>query len=95
MKSTEIRILNAARVDRLAARTRSFLVRNGWQKIAVGDAAAVRSRSLIIYPRGAQAAASRLSVRLGFETAMRDNVRQLTILLGKDAAALPGLRQIG
>ena len=91
----ELRILNAARVDRLAARTRTYLLRHGWQTIVVGDAAAVRSRSLIIYPKGKQAAANRLSARLGFATEARSNVRQLTILLGKDATTVPVLRQRG
>ena len=89
---TDIRLLNAARVDKLAARTRSYLTGFGWRSIAVGDAASVRSRSLIVYPRGAQAAASRLSARLGFAMAPRDDVRQLTVLLGRDAAAKPVLQ---
>jgi hypothetical protein len=88
----EVRILNAARVDRLASRTRAYLGRFGWRDIAVGDAAAPRSRSLIVYPKGTQQAASRLSNRLGFAMAERPGVRQLTILLGRDAAGHPGLR---
>jgi hypothetical protein len=91
-KAFEVRVLNAARVDRLASRTRAFLGRFGWRDIAVGDAVAVRSRSLIVYPKGAQQAASRLSARLGFAMAPRNDVRQLTILLGRDAADHPGLR---
>jgi hypothetical protein len=87
-----LRVLNAARVDRLAARTRSYLGRFGWPQIEVGDAAAVRPRSLIVYPSGMQAAARRLSARLGFAMAPRKDVRQLTILLGRDAATHPALR---
>jgi Flp pilus assembly protein TadD len=92
MRPTEVRVLNAARIDRLAARTRTFLGHFGWREIAVGDAAAVRARSLIVYPHGTQAAARRLSARLGFAMTERANVRQVTILLGRDAAAHPGLR---
>lgn len=88
----EVRVLNAARVDKLAARTRSFLGRFGWRQVAVGDAAMVRAHSLIVYPQGRQAAATRLAARLGFATAERHNVRQVTILLGRDAAGHPGLR---
>ncbi len=88
----EVRVLNAARVDKLAARTRSFLGRFGWRQIAVGDAAVIRAHSLIVYPQGRQAAATRLAARLGFATAERHNVRQVTILLGRDAAGHPGLR---
>lgn len=91
-KALEVRLLNAARVDKLAARTRAYLGRFGWRGIAVGDAAATRPRSLIVYPAGTQAAARRLSVRLGFAMAERPGVRQVTILLGRDAAAHPGLR---
>ena len=91
-KALEVRLLNAARVDKLAARTRTYLGRFGWRDIAVGDAAAVRSRSLIVYPQGTRQAASRLSARLGFAMAERSDVRQLTILLGRDAAGHPGLR---
>jgi hypothetical protein len=91
-KVLEVRLLNAARIDKLAARTRSYLGRYGWRDMAVGDAAAVRARSLIIYPRGTRQAASRLSARLGFAMAERPDVRQLTILLGRDAVVHPGLR---
>jgi hypothetical protein len=89
---SQLRLLNAARIDRLAARTRSYLSRYGWRDFAVGDAASVRARSLIVYPKGSEAAAHRLSARLGFATAPRSGVRQLTILLGRDAADHPALR---
>jgi hypothetical protein len=91
-KAYEVRLLNAARVDKLAARTRALLSRFGWREMAVGDAAAVRARSLIVYPKGTQAAARRLSARLGFAMAERADIRQVTILLGRDAARLPALR---
>ncbi len=93
-QSTDVRILNAARVDKLAARTRSYLRGYGWKSIVIGDAASVRARSLIIYPKGAQAAASRLSARLGFAMAPRHDVRQLTVLLGRDAAARRALQPV-
>lgn len=91
-KAYEVRLLNAARVDKLAARTRALLGRFGWREMAVGDAAAIRARSLILYPKGTQAAARRLSARLGFAMAERTDVRQVTVLLGRDAARLPALR---
>jgi hypothetical protein len=87
-----VRVLNAARVERLAARTRTYLGRFGWRDVAVGDAASVRAHSLIVYPHGTRTAATRLSNRLGFAMAERQNVRQVTILLGRDAAGHPGLR---
>ncbi len=88
----EVRLLNAARVEKLAARTRAYLGRFGWREMHVGDAADTRSRSLIVYPEGRRPAALRLSARLGFAMAERPGVRQVTILLGRDAAAHPGLR---
>lgn len=88
----ELRVLNAARVEKLAARTRAYLGRFGWRSVAVGDAAIVRRRSLIVYPQGAQEAANRLSAKLGFAAAQRADVRQLTLLLGRDAAEHPALR---
>jgi hypothetical protein len=88
----EVRLLNAARVDKLAARTRAYLGRFGWREMAVGDAATVRARSLIVYPQGSRPAADRLSARLGFAMAERADVRQVTILLGRDAAGNPALR---
>ena len=91
-KGMEVRLLNAARVEKLAARTRAYLGRFGWNDIAVGDADAVRRRSLIVYPRSAYAEASRLSKRLGIAMAPRRDVRTLTILLGRDAAANPALQ---
>jgi hypothetical protein len=91
-KPHEVRLLNAARVDKLAARTRAYLGRFGWREMAVGDATAIRSHSLILYPQGREAAAVRLSARLGFAMAERPGVRQVTILLGRDAAVHPGMR---
>ena len=92
VKPAGLRILNAARVDRLAARTRAYLGDFGWRQVQIGDAAQTRSRSLILYPAGSRAEAARLSSRFGFAMAPRNNVRQLTILLGRDAAKLPALQ---
>lgn len=91
-KPGPLRLLNAARIHRLAARTRTYLGRSGWRNVAIGDAAVVRSRSLIVYPQGARAEASKLSAKLGFAMAPRAGVRQLTVLLGRDAAGHPALR---
>ena len=92
VKPAELRILNAARVERLAARTRAYLGGFGWRQVQIGDAAQARSRSLIVYPAGSRAAAAKLSARFGFAMTPRKDVRQLTILLGRDAANLPALQ---
>lgn len=91
-RSDELRLLNAARVSRLAARTRSYLHGLGWNKVAIGDAAVTRASSLIVYPQGRSAQARRLAARLGFATAQRPGVRQVTVLLGRDASSHPALR---
>ena len=90
-----LRVLNAARVEKLAARTRSYLGHFGWRNVTVGDAVSTRARSLIVYPLAARTEARRLSARLGFATAARQDVRQVTVLLGRDAAMHPELRTKG
>ena len=87
-----IRLFNAARVDRLASRARSYLAGRGWNVASVGDVVLPRSRSLILYPAGKRATASRLSSQFGFAMEQRSDVRQVTILLGRDAAGLPMLK---
>ena len=90
-----IRLLNAARVDKLAARTRLYLVGRGWRSISIGDAPAIRTRSVILYPAGRRRSAERLSAQFGFAIAQRASARQLTILLGRDAARISVLRAKG
>lgn len=87
-----IRLFNAARVDRLASRARSYLAGRGWTVASVGDVVLPRSRSLILYPSDKRATAVRLSAQFGFAMEQRSNVRQVTVLLGSDAAGLPMLQ---
>jgi len=88
----KVRLLNAARVNRLAARTRNWLVARGWQGLAIGDAPTTRARSVIFYPMGKRALAQRLSAQFGFAMAQRSYGSQITVLLGTDAAQHPALR---
>ncbi len=90
-----VRLLNAARIHRLAARTRSSLAVSGWSRVTIGDAAVIRPRSLIVYPTGQRALAARLSAQTGIAMAERPGVRMVTMLLGRDAAAHPALRNRG
>lgn len=87
-----IRLFNAARVDKLASRARSYLADRGWTIASVGDVALPRSRSLILYPSDKRATAAGLSAQFGFAMEQRSDVRQVTILLGSDAAGLPMLK---
>lgn len=87
-----IRLFNAARVNKLASRARSYLADRGWTVSGVGDVALPRARSVILYPSDKRVTAARLSAQFGFAMEQRANVRQVTILLGSDAAELPMLQ---
>ena len=90
-----LRLLNAARIDRLASRTGAYLARRGWAVASVGNVQLARSRSLILYPADKRAAAMRLSAQFGFGIEQRASLRQITILLGRDAAGLPMIKGQG
>ena len=92
LQPVKVRLLNAARVNRLAARTRSWLVARGWRGMAIGDAPATRAHSVILYPRGKRALAQRLSAQFGFAIAERASGGHVTVLLGRDAARIRALR---
>ena len=92
LRLSGVRILNAARVNRLAARTRSYLVGRGWSPMVIGDAPSVRARSVIYYPPERRRTAQRLSAQFGFVIAQRPGTRQITVLLGRDAARMAALR---
>lgn len=83
-----VRLLNAARVRGLAANTRSTLFDRGWRSIAIGDAGAIRARSLVLYPAHRRATALSLARQFGFASAQRASGREITVLLGRDAAPL-------
>ena len=88
----KVRLLNAARVNRLAARTRNWLMARGWRGMAIGDAPATRTRSVIYYPANKRVLAQRLAAQFGFALAPRATGTQITVLLGSDAARHPSLR---
>ncbi len=81
------RLLNAARVEGLAARTRGKLVARGWNGIAIGDAPAVRSRTLVLYPEYRRGMAERLAAQFGFKHLQPFSGSEIVVLLGRDAAA--------
>jgi hypothetical protein len=87
-----VRLLNAARVERLAARTRNWLIARGWRGMAIGDAPGTRTRSVIYYPANKRVLAQRLAAQFGFAMAPRATGAQITVLLGTDAAHHPSLR---
>ena len=80
-----IRLLNAARHEGLAARTRVALARNGWKQVSIGDAQKVRERSLILYSEASAPVARKLAAKFGFMIAREARPGPITILLGRDA----------
>ena len=80
------RLLNAARAQGLAARTRERLLGHGWRDIEIGDAPMARERTLVLYPPAERARAQRLVAELGIGTVQPSFAAQLTVLLGRDLA---------
>jgi tetratricopeptide (TPR) repeat protein len=85
------RLLNAARIEGLAARTREMLVDSGWKRITIGDAPAVRDKSLILYPSSKLATAKRLAAQFSFGHLQQFEGGEIIVLLGRDSvrAAAP------
>ena len=86
------RLLNAARNEGLAARTRAVLAERGWRRLEIGDAAAVRDNTLVLYPAFRQGTAARLARQFGFTHLRRFDGNEIVVLLGRDAAKLKALR---
>jgi len=81
-----IRILNAARSQSLAARSRSALLDRGWRKIAIGNARQVRLRSLVLYTPARAAVARRLAAHFRCKAVKVEGADRVVVLLGRDAA---------
>ena len=79
-----IQLLNAARTESLAARTRVALLDRGWHKIRIGNARKVRQHSLVLYASARWAVAHRLAVRFGCKAVRTDRVQNVVVLLGRD-----------
>lgn len=79
-----VRILNAARSQGLAASARTVLFDRGWRKLAVGDAPAVLRKSVVLYPKGREELGRRLARQFGVSAQMaeRDDV---VLMLGRDS----------
>lgn len=88
-----VTLLNAARVQGLAARTRVYLAGRGFSGARIGDAPAVRRQSAIVYASPDSRRAERLAAQFGFALERRESARAgLVILLGRDAARDAALR---
>jgi hypothetical protein len=87
-----VTLLNAARVQGLAARTRAYLASRGFAA-RIGDAPAVRQQSAILFGAADAVRAQRLAAQFGFELERRGEINGgLTILLGRDAAREAALK---
>ena len=84
----QIRLLNAARYQGLAASTRRALLTRGWHKLAIGDATKTRSTSVVLYPAHREAAGKMLAAHLGFRASSTARGDAIVVLLGRDAARM-------
>jgi hypothetical protein len=88
-----VTLLNAARIQGLAARTRAYLTGRGFTGARIGDAPAVRTRSAIVYSQAEARRAERLAAQFGFALEKQEGAKSgVTILLGRDAARDSALR---
>ncbi|MBA3511803.1 LytR C-terminal domain-containing protein [Sphingomonas sp.] len=85
-RPVRIRLLNAARHEGLAARTRRLLVQRGWRQLAIGNARHIRRSSLVLYPASQRTLAKRLAAQFGIALAENADGTDLIVLLGRDAA---------
>lgn len=91
--ATPVVLLNAARSQGLAARTRAFLAVRGIRGATIGNAPTVRTRSAILYGEADRGHAERIAAQFGFRLErLSANRRGLTVLLGRDAARDGALR---
>ena len=89
-----VTLLNAARVQGLAARTRAYLSMRGFAGARIGDAPAVRRQSAILYAPAEQRQAERLAAQFGFALERQPNAKDgVIVLLGRDAARDWSLRR--
>lgn len=84
--SPGVAILNAARVARLAARTRDRLEGEGWRGVVIGNAAEVRATSVIFYPASQRDEAEALARKFGIVRLLDPAATRITVLLGRDSA---------
>jgi hypothetical protein len=83
-----IALLNAARRDGLAARTRVALVDRGWRKVAIGNARKVRQHSLVLYAPGRWHVAARLAAEFRCKAVKVASLKKnIVVLLGRDVAS--------
>jgi hypothetical protein len=86
LRAHRIELLNAARAERLAARTRIAVQAKGWSNVAIGDAQQVREDSVVLYPPSARFAAARIAAQFGIRAELDPTATHIRVLLGRDRA---------
>jgi hypothetical protein len=87
-----VQVLNAARVQGLAASARTVLVNRGWRKIAIGDAAQAQQQSIVLYPRDRAGLGRSLAAQFGIGSRMVEG-DVLVLVLGRDKSGeIRGMR---
>lgn len=86
MAKPNVRVLNAARSQGLAASARFVLLSRGWRKIAIGDATDVRRKSVVFYPKERAKLGRSLAAQFGVES-RQVNGSPLVLVLGQDSIA--------
>jgi len=84
-----IRLLNAARWQGLAARSRSYLFDRGWRRIEIGDAGQARDETLVLYPAAHAVIGRRLAAQFGCRSRPVQGGEVFLVLLGRDSRLRP------
>ena len=81
-----LRILNAARVQGIAARTRGVLASKGVAGADIGDAPSRKQQSEILHSKADAVRAQKLAAKLPFKVTLLEREGPLTLLVGRNAA---------
>ena len=84
-----IRLLNAARWQGLAARSRSYLFDRGWRRMEIGDASQARDETLVLYPAAHAVIGRRLAAQFGCRARPVPGGEVFLVLLGRDSRLRP------
>ena len=80
-------VLNAARVQGIAARTRDYLAARGFAATRIGDAPRTSVQTVIRYPSEARSRATRIAAQFPFAPRLEQGDGPLTLIVGRDAAS--------
>jgi hypothetical protein len=85
-----VQVLNAAQTRGVAASARAVLLDRGWRRIAIGNAADVQEKSVVLYSKDRARLGRSLAAQFGVASRMVDR-DGLVLVIGRDAAdRIPG-----